>query len=328
MAIAAEEELAPSLADHWQDITTSFHDEDAHQLYVSPEQLEAELDRRAAVRLSSISGDQPHVFRAQAADTAAKSLREAEPELEKLVHSGYRTVVAWGRRGEAERAAYNLARLRAEFLDGRHARGRAGRLVRRRGAARGLPGARPEARGRARAPAAPPPPRDRAPARPARRRRLRDRLVHRPPRGRRRRSRGPRHRPLHRLRDEDRRRRDARLPRARVQGRRPRLRAERPAPQDLPLRRRRRGRPAAVEAGRQDVGADEAPRPPRGAGARGRADQPLRRAQAPRRPRRSRPTASGSSTSRTRSRTARRPTSSTRSSRSRRTWRRRARWTA
>ena len=118
VAVAAEEELAPSLADHWQDITTSFHDAAAHQLYVSPDQLEAELERRAAVRMSSISGDQPHTFRAQSADTAAKSLREAEPELEKLVNSGYRTVVTWGRRGEAERAAYNLARLRAEFLDG------------------------------------------------------------------------------------------------------------------------------------------------------------------------------------------------------------------
>ena len=126
VAVAAEEELPPSLADHWQDITTSFHDEHAHQLYVSPEQLEAELDRRASVRLSSISGDQPHVFRAQSADTAAKSLREAEPELEKLVNSGYRTVVTWGRRGEAERAAYNLARLRAEFLDGRDPGGEPG----------------------------------------------------------------------------------------------------------------------------------------------------------------------------------------------------------
>ena len=126
VAIAAEEELAPTLADHWQDITTSFHDADAHQLYVSPEQLDAELDRRAAVRLSSISGDQPHTFRAQSAYTAAKSLREAEPELEKLVNSGYRTVVTWGRRGEAERAAYNLARLHAEFLDGREPGGEPG----------------------------------------------------------------------------------------------------------------------------------------------------------------------------------------------------------
>ena len=59
---------------------------------------------RAELRLSSISQDQPHEFRAQGADTAARSLQEAEPELEKLVRSGYRTVVAWARRGEAERA--------------------------------------------------------------------------------------------------------------------------------------------------------------------------------------------------------------------------------
>jgi transcription-repair coupling factor (superfamily II helicase) len=87
-------------------------------LYVEPEALRAELDARASLRLSSMSGDQPHSFRAQAADTAARSLQAAEPELEKLVRSGYRTVVAWARRGEGERAAYNLDRLRAPFLDG------------------------------------------------------------------------------------------------------------------------------------------------------------------------------------------------------------------
>ena len=121
VAVAAEEELAPALRDYWEDVTTSFHDADAHHLYVAPERLEEALGQRAALSLSSISGDQPHSFRAQAADTAARSLREAEPELEKLVRSGYRTVVAWARRGEAERAAYNLDRVRAAFLDGKPA---------------------------------------------------------------------------------------------------------------------------------------------------------------------------------------------------------------
>ena len=120
VAVAAEEEIAPALADTWEDVT-SFRDADAHHLYVGPDDLIAALDRRAALRLSSISGDQPHAFRAQAADSAARSLKEAEPELEKLVRSGYRTVVAWSRRGEAERAAYNLARVQAPFLDGRPA---------------------------------------------------------------------------------------------------------------------------------------------------------------------------------------------------------------
>src|SRR5919112_314239 len=121
VAIAQEEEIEPSLADFWQEVTTSFHDSDAHHLYLSPDDLRASLGPRTALSLSSISQDQPHEFRAQGADTSARSLREAEPELEKLVRSGYRTVVAWARRGEAERAAYNLARLRAEFLDGQPA---------------------------------------------------------------------------------------------------------------------------------------------------------------------------------------------------------------
>jgi transcription-repair coupling factor (superfamily II helicase) len=119
VAIAAEEEIEPSLADYWEEVTTSFHDEDAHHLYLSPDTLRQQFDERTKLRLSSISQDQPHEFRAQGADTAARSLREAEPELEKLVRSGYRTVVAWSRRGEGERAAYNLSRLRADFLNGK-----------------------------------------------------------------------------------------------------------------------------------------------------------------------------------------------------------------
>ncbi len=66
--------------------------------------------------LSALSADQPIELRAQAADTAARSLAEAEPELEKLVRSGYRTVVTFPRRGEGERAAYNLGRVKASWL--------------------------------------------------------------------------------------------------------------------------------------------------------------------------------------------------------------------
>ena len=121
VCLAAEDEIGPALADQWEDVITSFHDRDAHQLYLSPADVQGALERRAAVTLSSLSGDQPHSFRAQGVDSAARSLKEAEPELEKLVRSGYRTVVAWSRRGEAERAQYNLARVRASFLDGKPA---------------------------------------------------------------------------------------------------------------------------------------------------------------------------------------------------------------
>jgi transcription-repair coupling factor (superfamily II helicase) len=116
--IAAEEEIAPALADHWQDVTAAFHDTDAHHLYVPPEAIEGALAQRARLRLSSIDQDQPHAFRAQATDVAARSVKDAEPELEKLVRSGYRTVVAFGQRGEGERAAYNLGRLKVRWVDG------------------------------------------------------------------------------------------------------------------------------------------------------------------------------------------------------------------
>ena len=97
IVIAGEEDLAPALADHWQDVCAAFHSEDAHRLYVDPEEIAATLGERARIRLSSIDQDQPFQFRAQAADIAAKGIKEAEPELEKLARSGYRTVVAFAR---------------------------------------------------------------------------------------------------------------------------------------------------------------------------------------------------------------------------------------
>jgi transcription-repair coupling factor (superfamily II helicase) len=117
--IAGEEEVAPALADHWQDVCAAFQDRDAHRLYVAPDEIGAALADRARIRLSSIDQDQPFSFRAQAADVAARSLKEVEPELEKLQRSGYRTVVAFARHGEGERVAYNLGRLKVHWLDGR-----------------------------------------------------------------------------------------------------------------------------------------------------------------------------------------------------------------
>jgi transcription-repair coupling factor (superfamily II helicase) len=117
LVVAAEEELAPALGDHWSDVCAAFADADAHHLYVSPEEVQAAVAARTRIWLSSMSSGQEIELRASAADTAARSLAEAEPELEKLVRSGYRTVVAFPRRGEGERAAYNLGRLQADWLD-------------------------------------------------------------------------------------------------------------------------------------------------------------------------------------------------------------------
>ncbi|HEY8303551.1 MAG TPA: transcription-repair coupling factor, partial [Solirubrobacteraceae bacterium] len=118
LLVAAEEELAPALGDNWNDVCAAFADEDAHHLYVSPEEVLAAVAARTRIWLSAMSSNQEIELRASTADTAARSLAEAEPELEKLVRSGYRTVVAFPRRGEGERAAYNLARLHTDWLDG------------------------------------------------------------------------------------------------------------------------------------------------------------------------------------------------------------------
>ena len=125
--IAGEEDVAPALADHWQDVSAAFKDRDARQLYVDADAINHALNHRAQIRLSSIDQDQPFSFRAQSADIQARSLTEAEPELEKLTRSKYRTVVAFARRGEGERAAYNLGRLKVAWLENGEATD--GRLV-------------------------------------------------------------------------------------------------------------------------------------------------------------------------------------------------------
>jgi transcription-repair coupling factor (superfamily II helicase) len=114
--IAGSEEVPPALADHWQDVTAAFHDGDAGHLYVAPEEIIAALNQRVKIRLSSIDQDQAFAFRGQTADIAARGLKEAEPELEKLARSGYRTVLSFARRGEGERFAYNLGRLKVRWL--------------------------------------------------------------------------------------------------------------------------------------------------------------------------------------------------------------------
>ena len=116
LMVAAEEELEPVLSDHWTDVCAAFGDEDAHHLYVSPDSIRATLGERTRIWLSALASGQEIELRASSAETAARSLGEAEPELEKLVRSGYRTVVAFPRRGEGERAAYNLGRMKATWL--------------------------------------------------------------------------------------------------------------------------------------------------------------------------------------------------------------------
>jgi transcription-repair coupling factor (superfamily II helicase) len=117
LIVAAAEEIGPTLRDHWADVSAAF--ERAHDLYVPPETTEAALAAGSRVRLHSLAGTAPFELHAQAAGGTARSLGEAESELERNLRSGYRTVVTWSRRGDGERAAHNLARLSATWIEDR-----------------------------------------------------------------------------------------------------------------------------------------------------------------------------------------------------------------
>ena len=239
VVVAAEEELRPALADHWQDVTTSLHSDDAHHLYLPPGrgQRGARAARRGDASRRSPQ-DQPHAVpragrrhrrahdpggRARAREARALRLpRRSSPGTGAARPSAPPTTSracgprfdddgasavgerACGSRRRALREGFIAPQLKLAVIPDH-------RLLRRRRAER------PEgARGRA----------------------LQAFTELRA--GRHRRPHRPRHRPLHRLRHQDRRRGHARLPRARVPRRRPRLRPHRPARQAEPLRRRRR----------------------------------------------------------------------------------------
>ncbi len=113
--LAAAEEIEPALRDHWEDATTAMHADDARHLYVD---VAAPLAERAALSFQAASDDDEGAFRAARAESPARSIKEAEAELEKQVRSGYRTVVAFDDRGEAERTRYGLDRIDAALLEG------------------------------------------------------------------------------------------------------------------------------------------------------------------------------------------------------------------
>ncbi len=115
VVLTAAEEIEPALRDHWEDATTAMHADDARHLYVD---VSTPLAERAVLSLGSAGEDDEEAFRASRAESPARSVKEAEAELEKQVRSGYRTVVAFDSRGEAERARYGLDHLDARLLEG------------------------------------------------------------------------------------------------------------------------------------------------------------------------------------------------------------------
>jgi transcription-repair coupling factor (superfamily II helicase) len=115
VVIAGAEEIEPALRDHWEDVTTTMPAGAASRLYV---EVGGPLRDRAALSISGASGESELELRAQAPSSPARTMGEAEGELERELRSGYRVVVAFEHRGEAERARYNLQRVDATLLDG------------------------------------------------------------------------------------------------------------------------------------------------------------------------------------------------------------------
>jgi transcription-repair coupling factor (superfamily II helicase) len=115
VVLVAPEEIEPALRDHWEDATTAMHADDARHLYVD---VAGPLARRGTISLTGAGEDDEDAFRASRAESPARSVKEAEAELQKLVNSGYRAVVAFDSLGEAERTRYGLDRLDTSLLDG------------------------------------------------------------------------------------------------------------------------------------------------------------------------------------------------------------------
>lgn len=124
LAVAGAEDVAAALDELWGDVAATYHDHSGHGLYVEPDKLSAQIGERVALRISTTStastldGDSARVeLRAERPHSTARNFESAEVELEKLLRSGYRVIVAWQRQSELERARYNLARVRPATVE-------------------------------------------------------------------------------------------------------------------------------------------------------------------------------------------------------------------
>jgi len=137
IAIADADEHEPALRDHWDDVSTAMHDADARRLYVDvaePLRDRAQLTVHATGTDDEGGGEAVPTFRAQAPTSAARSVSEAEGHLERELRSGYRVVVTFEHRGEAQRTSYSLERVKPVILDARPSTGPAAPSASRPGA--------------------------------------------------------------------------------------------------------------------------------------------------------------------------------------------------
>ena len=212
-------------ATYWEDVTTSFHDADAHHLYVSPEQLSDGARAARGPARCRASRATSHTSSAPRPPTPPRA-RCATPSPSWRSSCARATARSWPGRAGARPSApptTSTGSRPPSSTAGRRRIGAGPGLRRGRACARAscrpqlklaiIPEHRLLRRRRAERPAGP------------RTGRGGGGQLHRPARGLAGGARGPRHRPVHGLRDQDRGRRHARLPGAGVPRRRPRVRA-------------------------------------------------------------------------------------------------------
>ncbi|MGK2878951.1 MAG: transcription-repair coupling factor [Solirubrobacterales bacterium] len=118
LAVAAREDVESALTELGSDVEATYQDPTGHGLYVPPEELLAQIDQGADLTISNLVAEPGGAeLRAEHPGSMARSFDAAEIELEKLQRSGYRTIIAWSRKSELERAQYNLARVKPRTLE-------------------------------------------------------------------------------------------------------------------------------------------------------------------------------------------------------------------
>ncbi len=118
LAVAALEEVETNLGELGEEIEATYRDPAGHGLYVPPGELLDRLNVDADLVVSNLSVPPGAAeLRAERPASMARSFEGAEVEIEKLLRSGYRTVIVWNRQSELERAQYNLARVRPQTVE-------------------------------------------------------------------------------------------------------------------------------------------------------------------------------------------------------------------
>lgn len=118
LAVSGIEEVERTLDELGPEIEATYGDATGGGLYVDCDELLEQLQGEAALVVANENAEegQPQL-RAEHPGSMARSFEAAEIELEKLLRSGYRVVVAWSRQSELERAGYNLARVKPRPVD-------------------------------------------------------------------------------------------------------------------------------------------------------------------------------------------------------------------